>query len=82
MNNLTIEQAIEHLHEMADRLEEMQKKYPDAVYTGVRLCLNWGKLEDARRDGDGVFYTSIGRKYWKELGIDIHFTTKDEEDED
>ena len=40
MNRLTIEQAIEHLRGMADRLEEMQKKYPDAVYTGVRLCLN------------------------------------------
>lgn len=80
MEHLTIEQTIEHLRDMADRLEEMQKKYPDAVYTGVRLCLNWGKMEDARRDWDWIFYTSLGKNYWRELGIDIHFTTEDEED--
>jgi hypothetical protein len=30
MTRLTIEQAIEHLHEMAERLEEMKNKYPNA----------------------------------------------------
>lgn len=81
MEHLTIEQAIEHLHEMADRLEEMRKKYPEAVYTWVRLCLNWGRLEEAKRDGDGVGYTSIGRKYGKEINIDIFFTTEEENED-
>ena len=40
MNRFTVEQAIEHLRGMAERLEEMQKKYPDAKYRGVKLSLN------------------------------------------
>ena len=78
MNNFTVEQAIEHLHWMAERLEEMQKKYPDAKYRGVKLSLNWGKLEEARRDGDWIWYWGINGK---ELWIDISFTTKPEEEE-
>lgn len=79
MNRLTIEQAIEHLHEMAESLKKMHEKYPDAKYSGIQLSLNWGKLREARWDGDGVGYWSIN---WQELWIDISFTTKDEEDED
>jgi hypothetical protein len=40
MNNLTIEQAIKHLHDIAKSLEDMQKKYPDAKFRGVHLSLN------------------------------------------
>lgn len=40
MKHLTIEQAIEHLHGMAESLKEMHEKYPDAKYRGVQLSLN------------------------------------------
>jgi hypothetical protein len=40
MNRLTIEQAVEHLHHMAESLQKMHEKYPDAKYRGVQLSLN------------------------------------------
>ena len=40
MEHLTIEQAIEHLHGMAESLKKMHEKYPDAKYRGVHLSLN------------------------------------------
>ena len=79
MEHLTIEQAIEHLHGMAESLKKMHEKYPDAKYRGVHLSLNWWKLEDARRDGDWVWYWGIN---WQEIWIDLHFTTEPEEYED
>ena len=32
MNNLTIDQAIEHLHRMAETLEKYKEKYPKAKW--------------------------------------------------
>ena len=79
MEHLTIDDAIEYLHHLAESLKSMQEKYPDAEYKGVQLSLNWGKLREARRDGGGVWYWSIN---WQEIWIDISFTTKDEDEED
>lgn len=76
MEHLTIDDAIIHLHNMAERLQEAKNKYPDATYKGVKLSLNWWKLNDARWNGDGIGYWSIN---WQEIWIDISFTTENEE---
>lgn len=76
--NFTIEEAIEHLQGMAERLKEMGEKYPKAKFNWVRLSLNWGKLNDARRDWDWIAYWSIN---WQEMWIDLSFTTKEEDEE-
>ena len=78
MKHLTIEDAIEYLHDLAESLKSMQEKYPDAEYKGVQLSLNWWKLREARWDGGGVGYWSIN---WQEIWIDISFTTKDEDED-
>jgi hypothetical protein len=61
---------------MAERLEEMKNKYPNAKRDWVKLSLNWGKFENARRDWDWIGYCSIN---WKKIWIDLYFTTKEEE---
>jgi hypothetical protein len=63
---------------MAESLQKMHEKYPDAKYRGVQLSLNWTELKEARRDGDGVWYWSIN---WQELWIDLHFTTEPEDED-
>ena len=78
MEHLTIDDAIEHLHEMAENLKKYKEKYPDAEYRGVKLSLNWWRLRDARRDGDLVWYWSIN---WQEIWIDLSFITKEDEED-
>lgn len=40
MEHLTIDQAIEHLQEMAEILKKYKEKYPNAKYKGVQLSLD------------------------------------------
>ena len=78
MANLTIDQTIEHLHWMADKLEEYKHKYPDAKWRWLHLSLNWEKFEDMKWDGDGVWYWGINGQ---ELWIDLHPSSQDEDED-
>jgi len=76
MNNLTIDQAIEHLHRMAETLEKYKEKYPKAKWRWIHLSTNWWKFEDMKRDWDWVWYWSINGQ---ELWIDLHLSSQDDD---
>lgn len=78
MEHLTIDQAIEHLQDMAESLKKYKEKYPNAKYKGVQLSLDWWRLEEAKRNGDSIWYWSIN---WEEIWISLSFSTKNEDND-
>lgn len=75
MANLTFEQAVEVLQDIAQQLKEMKEKYPEAKREWVKLSLNWWKFEKAKRDWSWVYYSSLN---WKNIWIELNFSSEDE----